>query len=246
METNHMTRLLNILVVDDDIDNAQSLGELFEMEGHAVSVVHSGQAAIDAYVGQSFDIAFMDIMMPGKNGVESFLEIRSLRPNARVFMMSGYSVEELLQQALRGGALGMLEKPFEPSEVLRLTESVGPGGLVVNSGFSQGADVGKAIHEALNNSGRPARLIRTAHDAAQPFSNEEVLVVDTKAPLIDEVSMFTHLKKAGHAAPTILVPPSAAAIPETSAYLRNVDVTGILNKPFDPEILLQRLPVLAA
>ena len=43
-----MTRPLSILVVDDDKDNAQSLGELFEMEDHQVTIAHSGQEAIDA------------------------------------------------------------------------------------------------------------------------------------------------------------------------------------------------------
>lgn len=96
------------------------------MEGHNVRVVHSGDDAIAAYCRESFDVAFMDVMMPGRNGVDSFLEIRRLKPAARVFMMTGYSVEELLMQALDGGALGVLEKPFDAHEVLRLTGSRWP------------------------------------------------------------------------------------------------------------------------
>ena len=82
---------LSILVVDDDIDNAHSLGELFEIEGHNVRVVHSGEDAISAYCRETFDVAFMDVMMPGKNGVESFLEIRRLKPSARVMKRSAHS-----------------------------------------------------------------------------------------------------------------------------------------------------------
>jgi CheY-like chemotaxis protein len=99
-----MASELNILVVDDDEDNAMSLGEVFELEGHRVRTVFSGQDAIDACINSQFDLAFIDVMMPGKNGVESFLEIRRVRPQARVYMMTGYSVEELLQQAVRQGA----------------------------------------------------------------------------------------------------------------------------------------------
>ena len=101
-----MTRAYNILVVDDDRDNANSMGELFEMEGHRAHVVYGGAEAIEAYHRWNFDVSFLDVMMPGMNGVESFLAIRKLRPNANVFMMSGYSVEELLKQAVDHGALG--------------------------------------------------------------------------------------------------------------------------------------------
>ena len=126
-----MTRKLSILVVDDDEDNANSLGELFEMEGHLVTVAHSGEAAIAAYVGTAFDLAFMDVMMPGRNGVESFLEIRKLRPEAKVFMMTGYSVEQLLQQAMEHGAMGVLTKPIDIDKLLRSVDDVRPSGIVL-------------------------------------------------------------------------------------------------------------------
>ena len=103
-----MKRSLRILVVDDDADNANSLGELFEMEGHRPLVVYDGEGAIAAYLKEDFDIAFMDVMMPGKNGVESFLEIKRLKPLAKVYMMTGYSVEQLLQQAIAGWRHGRI------------------------------------------------------------------------------------------------------------------------------------------
>lgn len=113
-------RRLNILVVDDDEDVANSLAEIFELEGHEVTKVHSGKDAIEESVRKNFDITFMDIAMPGKNGVESFFEIRRLKPRARVYMMTGYSVEELVQQAMANGALGVLHKPVDVGHVLSL------------------------------------------------------------------------------------------------------------------------------
>ena len=240
-----MMKALTILVVDDDIDNAHSLGELFEMEGHNVKVVHSGEAAIAAYLHGSFDVAFMDVMMPGMNGVESFLEIRQMKPAARVFMMTGYSVEELLQQAMRGGALGVLEKPFDVAEVLRLTESVGPGGLVLTETARRGIDVGGAIHSALSQSGRVCHLVRNPHEAAH-LSLDDVLVIDANIPLIEEVSVLSDIKKQGHRGPSILVSPHRERFSSEVPMLRDVGITGILTKPFDPLELLTRLPILAA
>ena len=126
-----MKRSLRILVVDDDADNANSLGELFELEGHRPLVVYDGGAAIAAYLKEDFDIAFMDVMMPGKNGVESFLEIKKLKPLAKVYMMTGYSVEQLLQQAMAGGAMGVFSKPVtftpaggKPTQILRFKVTI--------------------------------------------------------------------------------------------------------------------------
>ncbi len=113
-----MADTLRIMVVDDDTDAADSLAELFEMEGHDVTVAYSGEDAVENYQNADFDIGFMDIMMPGKNGVESFFEIQSLKPNTKMYMMTGFSVDQLIQQAIDHGALGVLSKPVDLNKVL--------------------------------------------------------------------------------------------------------------------------------
>jgi len=239
-----MARELSILVVDDDVDNAMSLSELFELEGHRVHTVFSGQEAINACVNSQYDLAFIDVMMPGKNGVESFLEIRSLRPQARVFMMTGYSVEELLQQAVREGAMGYLEKPFEPKEVLRITESVGKGGLVVAVPPAPQIAVSDAIEGALKSSGLSCQRVRDAVSLVAPVPPRDVVIIEAPLPLIDAVSGYEKMRKTGHDNATIIVPQTPIVTVES--VLADVKVTGILNKPFDPVSLLYRLPQLAA
>jgi two-component system response regulator HydG len=113
-----MGRTLSILVLDDNADNANSLAELLALDDHKVSVVYSGQEAIDAYRATSFDLGFFDVMMPGKNGVDSFLEIREQRPDAKVYFMTGYSADDLLKKAMEGGALGFFGKPMDLPRVL--------------------------------------------------------------------------------------------------------------------------------
>jgi DNA-binding response OmpR family regulator len=66
----------------------------------------------------SFDIAFMDIKLPGKNGVQSLAEILEFVPQARIVMMTGFSEPSLLEQARRTGAVDVLRKPFRMRELL--------------------------------------------------------------------------------------------------------------------------------
>jgi DNA-binding NtrC family response regulator len=117
-----MKRKLNILVVDDDAENAESLAELFEMDDHRVIVAYDGQQAIEAFSLNKVDIGFFDVMMPKKNGVESFMEIKQSNPQARIYFMTGFSADDLLDSAVRGGALGVFSKPVDLPRLLEAVE----------------------------------------------------------------------------------------------------------------------------
>lgn len=239
-----MARSLRILVVDDDIDNAQSLAELFDIEGHEAMVVHSGEAAIAAHMAQHFDLAFMDVMMPGLNGVESFLEIRKMRPQAKVFMMTGYSVEELLKQAVDQGALGVLSKPMDAEAILAMVNDVGSKGLMVAPSF--GANYSQSLQQVISSSGIQCRILSEAEEIQVSGSSKEVLILDLKTPLIDSVGVCRGMRSKAAAQPTIIVTPQSSQSRIGYDALRDLAVTGILNKPFDLMDLLDRLEILAA
>jgi CheY-like chemotaxis protein len=239
-----MSKSLSILVVDDDVDNASSLGELFELEGHRATVVHSGEEAIEAFRTSHFDVAFMDVMMPGKNGVESFLEIRGMCPDARVYMMTGYSVEQLLRQAMDNGALGVMSKPLEPNKVLGLLAEIGNNGIMVVA--DDDPALGGELERMIADSGRPCHLVHDRGDVFNRPVSSEILIFDLKTPLIQGVEVYAELRKAGRAAPTIIITASGPQYRDTIEAMRDVAITGILNKPFDPMSLLGRLEQLAA
>ena len=238
---------MNILVVDDDVDNATSLGELLELEGHHVHVVHSGEEAVRISREQHFSISFMDVVLPGLNGVDSFLEIKRVRPDARVYMMTGYSVEQLLTQALNGGALGVLEKPFDPDSILQLTSEIGPSGLVLaQPGISPAGDAGCFIRKTLMDNGIACRHVTNDASVDQSFGRDEVVLLDMPSPLMDGMQAFQRMRAMGHMAPTVMVPHARNGQAASKHPLSDVAVTGILNKPFDPLELLNKLPQLAA
>jgi DNA-binding NtrC family response regulator len=117
-----MSRILNILVVDDDEGNADSLAELFQSENHRVIVAYDGQQAVEAFSMNKVDVGFFDVMMPKMNGVDSFLEIKSANPDARVYFMTGYSADDLLDKAVSNGALGVFSKPVDLDKVMTTLE----------------------------------------------------------------------------------------------------------------------------
>ncbi len=117
-----MSKKLNILVVDDDAANADSLAELFELDNHRVIVAYDGQQAVEAFSMNKVDVGFFDVMMPNKNGVESFMEIKAMNPDARVYFMTGFSADDLLDMAIKGGAMGVFSKPVDLVRLLKTVE----------------------------------------------------------------------------------------------------------------------------
>src|SRR5665213_871158 len=120
-----------VLIVDDDVDHAESLADVLEMRGHPVELAHSGEEAVARFSRSEFDLVLLDVKLPGMNGVETFLELKKVRPSARVMMMTGFSLEELIAQAIESGALGVLYKPFAATELLATLGQVAPRGVVL-------------------------------------------------------------------------------------------------------------------
>lgn len=84
---------LDMLIVDDDRGFASSLKNLLAVEGHRITLAHSGEKAIEVSRAQDFDITFMDVKLPGINGVDSFYAIRQFKPDAKIIMMTAFTVE---------------------------------------------------------------------------------------------------------------------------------------------------------
>src|SRR5579863_4379101 len=123
--------MTSVLIVDDDSDHAESLADVIEMRGHTTQVAYSGEEAIGHFRATDFDFVLLDVKLPGINGVETFLEMKKIRPGAQVMLMTGYSVEQLVAQAIEGGVLGVLHKPFAAMQVLELVSKIKPRGRVL-------------------------------------------------------------------------------------------------------------------
>jgi two-component system response regulator HydG len=241
-----MSQPLRILVVDDNRDNADSLAELFALEGHEARVAYSGEEAIAAYQQADFDLAFMDVMMPGKNGVESFLEIKRMRPAARVYMMTGYSVEQLLQQAMANSALGVLSKPVDLGKVLASLEGIKPNGIVLVA--EDDPDFGPQLQQLIASTGRTCELVTNGAEALARLDRGgvDILILDLNMPLINGIEVYTELRRNGKAVPTVMITACRDQYKDALDALSDIELTGILNKPFDPDVLLAKLERLAA
>jgi DNA-binding NtrC family response regulator len=115
-----MDKQASLLVVDDENVVRESLGKWFEEEGYVVETATSAREALLKMARQRWDLALLDIKMPGMDGLELHRKIREVDGETIVIIMTGYASVETAVQALKDGAYDYITKPFDPDDLARL------------------------------------------------------------------------------------------------------------------------------
>ena len=117
-----MKKKLRILVVDDDKEVCKLFKRMLKEGEHRIVTASNGEEAINLIAQEPFDVVFLDIVMPGMDGLEAFKAIKEINPEAIVIMMSGFPVEDEIREAMNLGATDHIKKPFDVNEVLTITQ----------------------------------------------------------------------------------------------------------------------------
>ncbi|MBK9169854.1 MAG: sigma-54-dependent Fis family transcriptional regulator [Bryobacterales bacterium] len=109
-----------ILIVDDELVVRDSLARWFTLEGYDVHAVAGGREALEAVVTGEWDLALLDIKMPGMDGMELQRRLKEAVPDLAIVIMTGYATVDTAVQALKGGAYDYITKPVDPDELSHL------------------------------------------------------------------------------------------------------------------------------
>jgi len=184
----------NILVVDDLKGMRVTLGGILEDEGHNVVLAENGYQAIEAAKQTSFDLIFMDIKMPGINGVQTFREVKKINPQAAVIMMTAYSVEDLVREALEEGAYAVVYKPFDIENIVSIIESALRKTLilVVDDSFADR----ETLKNILEERGHKIVTASTGAEALARVKEKrfDIIFLDVRLPDIDGAQLFEQVK----------------------------------------------------
>ena len=119
-----MLENVRVLIVDDNERLSRSMSIVLNRKGYSVDTVSDGLEAIKAVKTKSFDVIFMDIRMPGLNGVDVFKKIKKIIPSIKVVIMTAYAIEELVEEAVREEVFGILYKPLDMDKVFEIIGSI--------------------------------------------------------------------------------------------------------------------------
>jgi len=144
-----MSHELTVLVADDNTDLLETFALILERRGFLVETAANGLSAIDKCQKRRFDVALMDIVMPGINGVEAYRKIKEMHPGVVIILMTGYSDEALLKSARDEGAHYILHKPVKIDQVIELIhKAAGHQSILL---VDDDADINETLDPSLRN-----------------------------------------------------------------------------------------------
>jgi len=113
----------SLLVVDDEKIVNDSLGKWFREEGYDIGTAESAREALTRMSERRWDVALVDIKMPGTDGIELQRRLHEIDPELIVIIMTGYASVETAVQALKNGAYDYVTKPFDPDDIAHVVKN---------------------------------------------------------------------------------------------------------------------------
>lgn len=234
---------IKVLVVDDEKIICDFFVRLLTLQGGLEVVsVKDGYEAIEAVKGTRFDLIFLDMRMPGLDGLETYRTIRELDKEARVVMMTGYAVDNLLQQAEKEGAYGFIRKPFEIKEIRTIVKGIGETKETLLSVLV--VDDDEAILKFFSNFLKDkVKKLKTAKDEPEAIEavkaeSFDIIFLDLMLNGIDGIGTYKTIKKFRPEANIVVITGYPQKGKEAQEQL---GVTGCLYKPFEIERLISEL-----
>jgi DNA-binding NtrC family response regulator len=111
------THPIKLLIVDDDDDMRQDLARLFRKQGYEVTAAVSGEDALNKAAHARFDVALLDLHLPGISGIDLLAKLKEQQPELEALMLTAHSSIETAVEAMRRGAYDYLTKPFRAADL---------------------------------------------------------------------------------------------------------------------------------
>lgn len=148
-----MSKPIRVLVADDHAVVRRGLRQILEAESdiEVVAEATNGAEAVALVRERAVDVALLDITMPGRSGLEVLRELRGVRPEVRVLVLSMHPEERYAVRVLKEGAAGYLTKESAPEELVSAVRKVAAGGRYIGASLAE-----RLAGEISTGSERPA------------------------------------------------------------------------------------------
>jgi two-component system, NarL family, invasion response regulator UvrY len=195
---------MKILITDDHAVLRRGLRQIIEDGFGKVQFGEAANAseAIAQVAKEAWDLVVLDITMPGRTGLEALKEIKTLRPNLRVLVLSVHSEDQFAVRVLKAGASGFLNKDSAPEELVKALRKVLAGGRYVSNSLAEklagtlDKKGGEFPHQQLSD--REFQVLRmigsgkTVSEIAEELSLSVKTVSTYRARILEKMNLSTN------------------------------------------------------
>ncbi len=230
-----------ILVVDDDQDNCRNLSDILTDVGYAVDIAHDGPSALELIRRRPYDVALLDLRMPGMDGLTLYREIKALRPSTVALLVTAHASGETTMEALTAGAWRVLAKPVDLPALLGLIEAAldEPLVLVVDDDHA----LCLSLWDVLRDRGYRVGLAHDAPAAAASLGDTryEVVLIDMKLPGGDGRSLHHWMRRTDPSIQALITTGYGVEFHESIQATLADGAAAVCYKPLDLPNLLDHL-----
>ena len=236
-----------ILIVDDDRLMVRTLRDILSLRGWETDGVHSGEEAVAAIRVNEYAVVLMDVRMSGMTGVEALREMRALRPDLRVILMTAYAATELLAQAERDGALHVFPKPVELERLMDTLDAVIADARCVLI-VDDDADFLRTLADLVAARGYGTLRAGTLDEALALLQAQlpRAVMLDLRLDGLEPRENVLAIKSVSPAVALILYSGHPLALEQTTGSLPPKFIRGVLQKPFPPDRVFELLDAIFA
>jgi two-component system, NarL family, invasion response regulator UvrY len=195
--------VIRILIADDHAILRRGLREILvrELKDAICGEAGNAQEVLSQVQKQDWDLVILDVTMPGRSGLDLLTDLKKLRPDLPVLVLSVHPEGQLGKRALRGGASGYMNKESAPEELIKAIRKVLAGGLYVSPTLAEKLaldlrqDTGRCLHETLSDREfevlRLIALGKTVTQIAEELHLSVPTVSTHRAHILEKMNMKT-------------------------------------------------------
>jgi CheY-like chemotaxis protein len=235
----------SVLVVDDEVDTCRNMSDILGDLGYQVSVAHDGRSALELVRQHHYDLALLDLKMPGMDGLTLYREIKKLRAGTVAIVVTAYATSATAVESLTAGAWQVLPKPVDIPRLLGLAGQVlgQPLVLVVDDD----SDLCSTLWDLLREHGYRVSIAHDHQRAAQQLRDTQfqAVLIDMKLPAGDGTTVYRLVRTANPQARTIVITGHRTEMDQLVNRVLDEGADAVCYKPFDVPRLLSTLEKLA-
>jgi two-component system response regulator HydG len=234
-----------ILIVDDEPDTCANLSDILTDLGYQVDTANDGFAALDLVKKNAYDIALLDLRMPGMDGLELYRKIRQISAETVAIVVTAYASSDTAQSVLSTGAWKIVPKPVNIGNLLNLVALALETPLVLV--VDDDCDLCDNLWEILHERGYRVCIAHDLPEAEKKLVERRfhVVLIDMKLPTGSGPELLTVLRRVDKDARAVLITGHAGEMEQKVQRALDAGANAVCYKPFDVEKLLSTVQELS-